>query len=211
MKYNDLAIIAKRSEPSMVKEYFKKAFEFEKQAFIKFDLESNAEPTRTVLLRSAANLALLATLPREAEKLISIGLAGDPPDELAEELRDILQQVNFFRHLETKGVKLDTNEIQLSLSGNGVGHGMIGRYEFDNRTEIIEKLAFRTADRLRKKPFKERGRKTKSNIVEFKSFLSVPRAASFAVTMRFGHSTDDNYFEGPERKSSVIDGVLDNM
>src|SRR5690606_11815288 len=96
MKYNELAIIAKREEPSMVTEYFQKAFDYEKQAFVKFNLESNAEPTRTILLRSAANLALLATLPREAEKLIAIGLAGDPPDELADELRDVLQQVNFF-------------------------------------------------------------------------------------------------------------------
>lgn len=211
MKHNDLAIIAKRTEPSIVKEYFQKAFEYEKQAFVKFNSESKAEPTRTILLRSAANLALLATLPREAEKLIAIGLAGDPPDELAEELRDVLQQVNFFRHLETKGIELDTNEIQLSLSGNQVGHGIIRSDEFLNRIEIIEKLAFRTADRLRNRPFKERGRKRKANVVEFEPFLSVPRAASFAVTIRFGHSTNQITIPGAESQTYLIDELLNNI
>lgn len=211
MKYNDLAIIAKRNEPSMVPEYYLKAFEFEKQAFILFNSKSNAEPTRTILLRSAANLALLAAKPREAEKLISIGLAGDPPEELAEELRDILQQVNFFRHLETKGVELDTNEIQLSLSGNEVGHGIIRSDEFLNRIEVIEKLAFRTADRLRNRPFKERGRKRKSNVVEFEPFLSVPRAASFAVTIRFGHSTNQISIPGADSQTYLIDELMNNI
>ena len=211
MKYNDLAIIAQREEPSKVSEYFHKAFDYEKRAFVKFNSESSAEPTRTILLRSAANLALLATLPREAEKLIAIGLAGDPPDELADELRDVLQQVNFFRHLETKGIQLDTNEIQLSLSGNEVGHGIIRSDEFLNRIEIIEKLAFRTADRLRNRPFKERGRKRKTNVVEFEPFLSVPRAASFAVTIRFGHSTNQISIPGAESQTFLIDELLNNI
>ena len=211
MKYNDLAIIAKRNDPDKVIEYFRKAFEFEKQAFVLFSSESDEEPTRTILLRSAANLAMLATQPREAEKLISIGLAGDPPDELAEELRDILQQVNFFRHLESKGVALDSNEIQLSLSGNEVGHGIIRSDEFLNRVEIIEKLAFRTVDRLRNLPFKEKGRKRKADIIEFEPFLSVPRAASFAVTIRFGHSTNQTVIPGAESQTSLIDDILKNI
>lgn len=211
MKYYDLALFSKRDDHSKVAEYSFKAFEFEKQAFILFSSESNDEPTRTVLLRSAANLAMLASLPREAEKLIAIGLAGDPPEELAEELRDILQQVNFFRHLETKGVELDQNEIQLSISGNEVGHGIIRSDEFLNRIEIIEKLAFRTADRLRKKPFKERGRKKKSDVVEFEPFLSVPRAASFAVTIRFGHSTNQIAIPGADSQTFLIDDLLQNI
>ncbi len=211
MKYNDLALIAKRDDPSKVAEYSRKSFEFEKQAFVLFSSESNEEPTRSVLLRSAANLAMLSSQPREAEKLISIGLAGDPPEELAEELRDILQQVNFFRHLETKGVELDSNEIQLSISGNEVGHGIIRSDEFLNRIEIIEKLAFRTADRLRKKPFKERGRKRKSDVVEFEPFLSVPRAASFAVTIRFGHSTNQIAIPGADSQTFLIDDLLQNI
>jgi hypothetical protein len=34
---------------------------------------------------------------REAERLIAVALSGDPPDEIAEELRDLLEQVYFDR------------------------------------------------------------------------------------------------------------------
>src|SRR5687768_8951127 len=55
------------------------------------------EPTRSVLLRSAASLALDCMEYREAERLISIALAGNPPLEIAEELRDLFEQANFQR------------------------------------------------------------------------------------------------------------------
>lgn len=212
MKYNDLALIAKQknSIPD-VKNNYLKAFEFERQAFILFNSESSEEPTRSVLLRSAANLAMLSEQNREAEKLISIGLAGDPPTEIAEEFRVLLQQVNFFRHLELHGIILNSNELQLSLSGNQVSHGLIRSDEFLNRIEIIEKLAFRTADRIRNKPFNDKGRPLKSNVVNFQPYLSIPRAASFAVTIRFGQSAAQQVFEGMEVQTQLIDNILKNI
>ncbi len=210
MKFNDLAIIAKRDDPSMVSEYFRKAFEFEKKAFVQFNSESNVEPTRTVLLRSSANLAMLAGYTREAEKLIAIGLAGDPPDELANELRDVLQQVSFFKRVETNGSELDSNEIQLSLSGNEVGRGIVRSDEFLNRVEVIEKLAFRTANRLKYIPFKEKRRKKKSNVIEFEPFLSVSKKASFAVIIRFGQFSKPSNGE-TESPQYLIDDLLKNI
>lgn len=52
----------------------------------RFDLE----PTRSVLHRSAAVLALECSELREAERLIGRALAGNPPDDIADELRDLL-------------------------------------------------------------------------------------------------------------------------
>lgn len=212
MKFNDLALIAKQENSvSEVKNNYLKAFEFEKQAFVLFSSESSEEPTRSILIRSAANLAFLSDQIREAEKLISIGLAGEPPNEIAEEFRDLLQQVNFFRHLELHGIVLNATELQLSLSGNQVGHGLIRSDEFLNRIEIIEKLAFRTADRIRHKPFNERGRPLKDNVVNFKPYLSIPRAASFAVTIRFGQSADQQVFEGMDIQTELIDDIIKNI
>jgi len=51
-----------------------------------FDLE----PTRSVLHRSAATLAVECSELREAKKLIGRALAGNPPDDIANELRDLL-------------------------------------------------------------------------------------------------------------------------
>ena len=51
-----------------------------------FDLE----PTRSVLHRSAAVLAVECAELRDAERLIGRALAGNPPADIADELRDLL-------------------------------------------------------------------------------------------------------------------------
>jgi tetratricopeptide (TPR) repeat protein len=73
------------------------AFDLERQAAGLTAADESLEPTRSVLHRSAASLALECGDYREAERLIAVALSGDPPDELAEELRDLLEQVYFDR------------------------------------------------------------------------------------------------------------------
>lgn len=57
------------------------------------------EPTESVLFRSAASLAYSLQDYREAERLICMGLAGNPPHEIANELRDLYDQVSMERNL----------------------------------------------------------------------------------------------------------------
>ncbi len=52
------------------------------------------EPTRSILFRSAAVLALDCGEYREAERLASAGLAGSPPEAVAEELRAVQARVH---------------------------------------------------------------------------------------------------------------------
>src|SRR5207247_725202 len=96
---------------------FRQAFESEKQAALLVLREPDAEPTRSVLLRSAASLAVDCREFREAERLIALGLSGDPPAEISEELRDLLEQVYFSRHLSLRGLELDPVEFHISLVG----------------------------------------------------------------------------------------------
>lgn len=70
-------------------EIFRLAFEKEREAVELVSNNLSLEPTRSVLLRSAATIALDCKNLREAERLIAMGLAGNPPCEIAEELRDI--------------------------------------------------------------------------------------------------------------------------
>lgn len=49
------------------------------------------EPTRSVLYRSAATLARDAEQPDEMRRLVACGLAGAPPAEIADELRELLE------------------------------------------------------------------------------------------------------------------------
>ncbi len=71
----------------------RKAFEKEKEAaWLLFD-QFKAEPTRSVLFRSAAQLAFNCGLIREAEQLIAAALIGNPPAEIMAELRQMSRAV----------------------------------------------------------------------------------------------------------------------
>ena len=48
---------------------------------------------------SAGSLALNCQQYRIAEKLLAVGLAGEPPSEIADEIRDLLEQVYAHREL----------------------------------------------------------------------------------------------------------------
>jgi hypothetical protein len=57
------------------------------------------EPMRSILHRSAGSLALNCQQYRIAEKLLAVGLAAEPPSEIADEMRDLLEQVYAHREL----------------------------------------------------------------------------------------------------------------
>src|SRR5207247_5076862 len=82
--------------------FIRKAYQSEKAAAELCARKLAHEPTRSVLLRSAATLALQCGENREAEQLIATALSGDREEAIAGELRDVLEQVDFNRHLETR-------------------------------------------------------------------------------------------------------------
>ena len=70
---------------------FEQALELELAAIAA--LEEYIEPTYSVLHRSAATLALDCRELRKAEQLAAKALAMEPPDFVADELREVLGQV----------------------------------------------------------------------------------------------------------------------
>jgi len=81
------------------------AFEYEKAAAMLLVNEHGQEPTRSVLFRSAA--CLLLNLPfqtdehfRQAERMVAYGLSGNPPEEIAEELRSAWRELMAYFHQE---------------------------------------------------------------------------------------------------------------
>jgi hypothetical protein len=79
------------------RQMLRQAFDKEREAAEQTSANVSLEPTRSILHRSAASLALECGDLREAERLIAVALSGEPPDEIAEELRDLLEQVYFDR------------------------------------------------------------------------------------------------------------------
>jgi hypothetical protein len=155
-------------------------------------------------------LALDCNDPRAAEKLVARALSGDPPPEIAHELRDLLEQVNLHRHLDVRGIVLGPREFQMSITGDAVGFGVADSDVFVSRVQDIEKLVHRTAERQANRPFRDRGRRVKALATEMGVYLSVPRAASFAVSFRLGHS-NQMALPGMDPAASVIQELLESL
>ncbi len=77
------------SDTSRSQELFRAAFEKEREAAELLKDRLDLEPTRSVLFRSAASLAMDCRDFAEADRLLENGLAGRPPADLAEEMRDL--------------------------------------------------------------------------------------------------------------------------
>ena len=170
---------------------FKDALENELKALDElYKFGEVVEPTYSVLHRSAATLALDCEDWRLAEKLAAKALLENPPAVIADELRDVWEQAISQRHLRVNGVELAAGELQMSLSGPEVAFGMVPYNEFRDRVDYFAKSIHRTAERLNGLPFRERGGPPKDIRDAFRPFISAPRAASYAVTLRFGREVN---------------------
>lgn len=76
------------------REYARKALPYETQAAEMLTDDIDAEPSRSVLFRSAASLAMQCEEWAEAERLIQLGLSDKPPKVIAGELRELLEEVH---------------------------------------------------------------------------------------------------------------------
>ncbi len=85
--------LQKKGEAEQAKHYFRQAYESEREAALLIPIDEANEPSRSVLFRSAGYLALNAGLYREAERMVSQGLLGYPPYEIATELRELFEQI----------------------------------------------------------------------------------------------------------------------
>ena len=87
MELAEQAFVARRRDDFVTaRSLAYRAFVLEKQAAD----QAQTEPTRSVLHRSAATLALDCGEYREAERLVAAALAGTPPEPIANELREVL-------------------------------------------------------------------------------------------------------------------------
>jgi predicted component of type VI protein secretion system len=93
MNHLGRALVAKaENRNDQFRESLRLAYEHERKAADAIS-QFNIEPTRAVLHRSAATLALQCGQPAAAALLAHRGLAGRPPERIAEELAQLLQQL----------------------------------------------------------------------------------------------------------------------
>ena len=92
------------------KPLYEESLQAEKEAAHQARNQQIGEPSESVLFRSAASLAYGLKDFREAERLICMGLAGNPPQDVARELRDLYDQVSLERNLEQMNMNLPENQ-----------------------------------------------------------------------------------------------------
>ena len=113
MNLAEQADLAKlRGETAAMQNLLHQAFELEYQAAKEVAKITDAEPTRSVLHRSAATLAIACGELPTAEQLIITALTGTPPPEIAEELKDLFMQLNLRHYLQRRGVQLPEAQLQ---------------------------------------------------------------------------------------------------
>jgi len=190
---------------------------YEESYFLEYEAAINAhssnvgEPSVSILLRSAASLAMSCKRLRDAEKLIAMALSGEPPLEIAEELRNLLENVNFYRHLEVKGIELSDDEVQLVIAGNGVGYGYAKTDEIMNRISCFKDLTIRTVERLSGKNYRKSGpiAPEHKKIID-NAYLSSLQAASMAFRIKFGIPSQPTFL-GFSSYGTIIDDITENI
>ncbi|MEH1935785.1 MAG: hypothetical protein V7L14_19215 [Nostoc sp.] len=118
MDLAEAAFIAKlRGDLKQASHVSRQAFEKESQAAALIANQLDAEPTRSVLHRSAATLAIDCGELQAAERLIAIALSGNPPQEIAQELKDLFIKINLRPYLERHGLTFDEEKLS-TLTGD---------------------------------------------------------------------------------------------
>lgn len=194
---------------------FEEAFGAEREALAVFLAAGIAEtePTRSVLARSAANLAIRANLLREAERMAAIGLAGEPPDAIATELRDAMERATFHQHMHAHGRTMCMDELQMILAGPGIAEGLVPYSAMNDRVQMTESLIIRGVERKKDMAFRKSGRVKKEIAAVAVPFVQAMDRGSFAVTLRFGTSSQvgmDLGADGPFIRL-VVDDVLQGL
>jgi hypothetical protein len=130
----------------LAQKLFEEAFQKERDAALLVAKTTDNEPTRSVLLRSAASLALNCGQSREAERLIALGLAGNPPEELRDELRELREDVRMAAEGRNEGIRvLEELDCQAILNP-AVPQASPSRQGRNEGVRVIDELVVETED-----------------------------------------------------------------
>lgn len=185
------------------------AYELELEAADILFKSGSIEPTSSIIHRSAASLAMQLDKYLEAERLICRALSGNPPIEIAEQLRNLWEQVTFRRHLKIEDVTISNVEIVISMWGKYIGQGFASCDEVIARLTNAQKLLYRTAARLSKIPFNENNFKPRNLQENFQVWTSTPKAASYAFVLRVGSKHKQQMMSFMPDPSKIITELMD--
>ncbi len=89
---------------------YRQSLKAERDAAFAAKQQQIGEPTESVLFRSAATIAFEIKDYREAERLVCLGLSGNPPVEIANELRSLYDAVSMERNMTKMALEYASKE-----------------------------------------------------------------------------------------------------
>ncbi len=187
MRLAQLAFIAReRGRFDEATELASRAFRFEEQAAQQVPDGPRAEPTRSILYRSAASLAYQAKELETAIRLVAHGLIGQPPTQVLRELRELYQQICFEMALQERSLVVEDHQIDMRLVGDLIGFGAVMYDTFIERLEALKKLVDKTVQRLLGRDYQSRGR-VASKYRVYEPYLQTS-PSSFVITLRLARA-----------------------
>ncbi|MCQ2237530.1 MAG: hypothetical protein MJZ18_11150 [Bacteroidales bacterium] len=108
-------IATRKGDADKADNLFLQAFEKEREAALMAYNDNHPQPGLSILLQSAAHLAVTCKQQREAEKLIGLALSGEAPSEIRQDLRQLLTTLD----TSTDG-QYETYTIQIPSGDKGI-------------------------------------------------------------------------------------------
>ncbi|MFZ5518702.1 MAG: hypothetical protein ACOY90_18880 [Candidatus Zhuqueibacterota bacterium] len=179
-------LFRRKGNENKAKELFLEALKIEQQAAFLLPPIQESEPSRSILFRSASSIAYNAGNYEKADWLISNGLAGFPPIEIKEELKNLYEDVNFMRHLNLKGVELSKRDWLMTISGNATSYGSTAADLLMTRVDKLSLLYYRTVERLLKLPYRTTGGVSSEIKEKYGLYINAFLPGSFAVSFQVG-------------------------
>jgi hypothetical protein len=208
MELTQQAMIERHSgHPERARELSRRAYQLEAEAAELVPYGQASEPTRSILYRSAASLAYQCEELEATQRLAAKGLSGYPAADVRAELSDLLARVNFDLYLQSHGMKLENEEVQMGMTGGAVGLGVVLYREFQHRVEHFFRLVTKNVQRIMAREYQSGGPVAQI----YKTFvpaIAALREGSFIVTLRFSRSQDVYQLPLLADTSEVIDEVL---
>lgn len=192
------------------KSLLREALKYECDAAFAAMNNGRPEPTTSVLLRSAAQLAINVGDVALAERLACAGLSGSPPPEIADELRHAYEQANFDRHMRMDGIELTDNDFQLVLDGDAIAPGVASAREVFERIEALRQILVRASEFARGMPYRAKGPAPAEVAGSIGLFVGQSRAASYGLTIKVAGAVGQQEF-GYSTTVGVMHSVLDRL
>lgn len=165
--------------------------------------------TRLVLLRSASELAREAQEYERGLRLCVQALSQPDLWEFREEILRSLDTFRTFEHLRLSGVSLSDDALQLSVSGIEAAPGFAKADEINRRVKDASALVKNARRRLYSARSPGKAPHKLVDVVE--PYLSVARAASYAVSVRFGYSSQVELDLDDTREDGSIREAIDEV